>query len=260
MILETILQRKRDEVAAKRGQLPLDEIRAQIRDLPPVRDFPGSVASQGRGIRLIAELKRISPSAGPLRDFSASALAGSYEAAGAVALSVLTDAPFFGGNSEDLADAKDAVRLPVLRKDFVIDAYQIYETRLLGADAVLLIAAALPENVLKDLVGLTTEVGLCPFVETHTAEEVTAALRTTARVIGINNRDLRTFRVAIGTTLNLRHLIPPDRIVVSESGYSCRAEVARVERAGVDAILIGESLLRAPDVASKVRELLGASE
>lgn len=259
MILERIVQAKREEVAWRKTTVSLGDLKVRIRDLPPARDFHQALErrSQGGGIRLIAELKRASPSQGVLRqDFDLEQLVHAYAEAGAAALSILTDEPFFRGNLHDLAQAKAIVSLPVLRKDFILDPYQVYETRRWGADAILLIAAVLDDQLLQDLLALSHELGLHPLTEVHTSEELHRVVDAKAHIVGINNRNLKTFQVSLETTFLLLPEIPPDRVVVSESGIVDRTDVGRLEAAGVDAILVGEGLLRARDVAAKVRELL----
>ena len=259
MILQKIIQAKREEVASRKVVVPLPDLTAQIRDMPEPLDFHQALErrSQGGGIRLIAELKRASPSQGVLRqDFDLEQLVRAYAEAGAAALSILTDEPFFRGNLHDLAQAKAIVSLPVLRKDFILDPYQVYETRRWGADAILLIAAVLDDQLLQDLLALSHELGLHPLTEVHTSEELHRAVAAKAPIVGINNRNLKTFHVSLETTFLLLSEIPPDRVVVSESGIADRTDVGRLEAAGVDAILVGEGLLRARDVAGKVRELL----
>ncbi|MGH7381609.1 MAG: indole-3-glycerol phosphate synthase TrpC [Candidatus Methylomirabilales bacterium] len=260
MILERILEAKREEVAARKATVPLSDLKARIRDLPPPRDFHGALdrKSSGGGIRLIAEVKRASPSQGIIRQgFDLEQLTRAYEAAGAAAISVLTDEPFFQGSLHDLARAKASVSLPVLRKDFILDPYQVYEARAWGADATLLIVAVLEAEALQDLLALSHEMGLHPLTEVHTRQELQAALGAKAPIVGINNRDLKSFQVSLETTFSLLPEIPREVVVISESGISRRAEVARLEAAGVDAILVGEGLLRAQDVEEKVRDLLG---
>lgn len=260
MILDKIVQAKREEVAARKVTAPLRDLKAQIRDLPSPRNFHQALDRRSRGgrIRLVAEVKRASPSQGVIREaFDLDQVINAYVGAGAAALSILTDEPFFRGSLHDLAHAKGSVSLPVLRKDFIIDPYQVYETRAWGADAILLIAGILDAQTLQDLLGLSQEVGLHPLTEVHTRAELQTALDAKVPIVGINNRDLKTFQVSLETTFALLPEIPPDRAVVSESGISRHTEVAQLEAAGVDAILVGEGLLRAPDVEEKVRELLG---
>jgi indole-3-glycerol phosphate synthase len=260
MFLNEILKAKREEVAARKGTVSLRDLKAQIRDLPSPRDFHQALdrRSQGGPIRLIAEVKRASPSQGVIRqEFDLDQVVHAYVEAGAAALSVLTDEPYFRGSLHDLARAKASVSLPVLRKDFIVDPYQVYETRAWGADAILLIVAALEMQALQDLLALSHEVGLCPLTEVHTRAELQKALGVKVPIVGINNRDLYTFQVSLDTTFALFPEIPADRVVVSESGISRHTDVVRLEAAGVDAILVGEGLLRGDDVERKVRELLG---
>lgn len=260
MILEKIVKAKREEVAARKVAVPLQDLKAQIRDLPSPRDFHQAVNRQAGGgrIRLIGEIKRASPSQGIIRqEVDLEALISAYAGGGAAALSILTDEPFFGGRLEDLARAKASGLLPVLRKDFILDPYQVYESRVWGADAILLIVAVLEPQSLQELLALSQEVGLHPLTEIHTREELKTALDAKVPIVGINNRDLKTFKVSLETTFALIAEVPPDRVVVSESGIRDSREVARLEAAGVDAVLVGEGILRARDVEGKVRELLG---
>jgi indole-3-glycerol phosphate synthase len=263
MMLEKILEAKREEVAHRKTQVSLRELKARLHDLPPPRDFYQVLNRRRDGgpIRLIAEIKKASPSQGIIRaDFDPEALASSYAKAGAVALSVLTDGPFFQGSLQDLVRARKAVALPVLRKDFTLDPYQVYETRAWGGDAILLIVAALTPGLLQELLELSLDLGLHPLTEVHTQEELGHALQAKAPIIGVNNRDLKTFRVSLETTFTLLPQIPADRLVVSESGISSRDEMQRLEAAGIDAVLVGEGLLRAPDVSEKTRELMGEGD
>jgi indole-3-glycerol phosphate synthase len=258
-ILVQILEWKRQEVALAQQAVPLAELRRQVADLPPTRDFRQALQHRDtQGTRIIAELKKASPSAGVIRaDFDPVAIATTYAEHGAAAISVLTDARFFQGRLEFLTAVRQAVPVPLLRKDFVVDPYQLYEARLYGADAVLLIAAALAVPQLIDLAALSLEIGLEPLVEVHTAAELEKALECTCRVIGINNRNLHTFRTDVATTLDLLPRIPPDYVVVSESGLKDRATITRLEAHGVAAFLIGESLMREPDMGRKLDELKG---
>lgn len=254
MILAEILAHKRAEVAAQKARWPLDQVQTQARRQPPPRDFAAALRS-APDLAIIAEVKRASPSAGAIRpDADPVELARCYARAGAAAISVLTDHRFFRGSLDDLVRVRQAVDRPVLRKDFLIDPYQVWEARAAGADAVLLIVAALADVDLIALQALANDLGMAALVEVHTAEEVERALRAEARLIGINNRDLRTFTVDLTTTERLRPLIPPDRLVVSESGIQTAADVARLRRAGVRAVLVGEALMRAPDPAVRLRE------
>ncbi|HEU5393413.1 MAG TPA: indole-3-glycerol phosphate synthase TrpC [Candidatus Methylomirabilis sp.] len=263
MILDRILAAKREAVAAARAARPLSELRAAAAAAPPVRDFAGAIR-RGRGapvpIRAIAEVKRASPSAGVLREpFDPAGLGAVYAEAGAKALSVLTDGPFFQGAPEHLGAARRASGLPTLRKDFILDPYQVYETRALGADALLLIVAAVEPSLLRELLTLSGEIGLAALTEVHTTTELETALGAGARILGINNRDLRTFRVDLSVTYDLLPKIPPEVPVVSESGIASRADVARLEAAGVDAVLVGEALLRAESPGAALRALLGGA-
>ena len=262
MILDQILADKRIEVAERKVKRPQSELEAAIHDLPAPRDFlplrHSALRTSRSALALVAEVKKASPSKGLIRpDFDPVEIAKTYEAAGASAISVLTDEKYFQGRLEYLTAVHDAVSLPVLRKDFIIDPYQVYEARAAGADAVLLIVAALPIEQLKDLTALATELGMASLVEVHSPEELDIALAAGAKIIGINNRNLQTFETKLETTLELASKVPGDRILVSESGIFARWDVERLMAAGVDAILVGESLMREQDPGVKVRELLG---
>ena len=258
-ILARILDSKRQEVAIARQAVPLATLRQQAESLPPARDFWNALqARDRRGTRIVAEIKKASPSAGVIRaDFDPLAIAATYASHGAAAISVLTDKPFFQGDLTVLQAVRQHVTLPLLRKDFILDAYQIYEARLHGADAVLLIASALEVPVLTDLAALSRELGLEPFVEVHTAAELEKALSCDCRLIGINNRDLHTFHTDVATTLELLPKVPSGHRVISESGIRDRATVERLEAHGVAAFLVGESLMREPDIGAKLDELRG---
>jgi indole-3-glycerol phosphate synthase len=256
-ILATIVAAKRREVAERRAALPERELERRLPDAPPVRDFRAALAS-GPGVRLIAEIKKASPSAGVLRaDFDPVALARTYAAAGAAALSVLTDGPFFQGSLADLTAARAAVPLPVLRKDFILDRYQLVEARAAGADAALLIAEVLDEQALPRLVAEATALGLGTLVELYEATHLPRVLAAGATVVGVNNRDLRTFETRLEHTLEIAPRLPAGVVLVSESGIRTRDDVRRLEAAGVPAMLVGETFMRAADVGTKVRELLG---
>ena len=258
-ILARILDSKRQEVARARQTVPLETLRRRTESLPPTRDFWNALQSRdGGGTRIIAEIKKASPSAGVIRaDFDPLAIAATYADHGAAAISVLTDKPFFQGDLTVLQAVRQHVALPLLRKDFILDAYQLYEARLHGADAVLLIASALEVPVLTDLAALSRDLGLEPFVEVHTAAELEKALSCDCRLIGINNRDLHTFHTDVATTLELLPKVPSGHRVVSESGIRDRATVERLEAHGVAAFLVGESLMREPDIGTKLDELRG---
>ncbi|HEX2171180.1 MAG TPA: indole-3-glycerol phosphate synthase TrpC [Dehalococcoidia bacterium] len=260
MILDDIVAYKRAELAGQIARAPLAEVRARAESAEPVRDF-GRVL-RGQDVRLIAEIKKASPVKGVLfPDLDPVALARKYAAAGAAAISVLTDERFFQGHLSFLSQIRSGLAAvgattPLLRKDFLFDPYQVYEARAAGADAILLIVAILDQVQLTEYRQLAEELGLAALVETHDEGEVERALTAGARIIGINNRDLRTFTVDLGTTEKLRRLIPTDRIVVSESGIAGPAHVRRLAEWRVDAMLVGESLVTSGDVAAKVAELL----
>jgi indole-3-glycerol phosphate synthase len=255
-ILDEIVRDKRDELSRRRAAVPVGALQARCRALPPSRDFEEALRPVPGGVRLVAEVKKASPSRGVLAaTFDPVALATTYAAHGADAISVLTDEKYFQGHLDLLAAVRAAVPVPLLRKDFTLDEYQLWETRAAGGDAVLLIVAILEPSPLRDLVQAAKGVGLAALVEVHTAAEMEAALAAGARVVGINNRDLRTFETRIETTLELLPLVPPGPLVVSESGFFTAAQVRRVAAAGAHAVLVGEGLVRAGDVAAKVREL-----
>lgn len=257
-ILSRILMRKQEEVRVRERELPLFELRRRLADFPPTRGFARALRAridQG-GPAVIAEIKRASPSKGLLRDpYDPSAIARSYEASGATCLSVLTDIEFFQGHPEHLQAARAACQLPVMRKDFIIDAYQIYEARSWGADCILLIVAALNDIVLREFAELARELGLDVLVEVHDGDELQRALALPVELIGINNRDLRSFDTRIETTLNLLPKLPPDRLVITESGIRTPTEVAQLRAAGVNAYLVGETFMRAADPGAALKEL-----
>lgn len=269
MILEEIIAYRREAIAERKLRLPLRELKVRIRDMDPPRDFqsaisrettPKAISSASGGpsaIRLIAEIKRASPSKGVIReDFDVATLARSYRDGGAAAISVLTEERFFQGDLRHLALVREAANLPILRKDFIVNDYQIYEARAFGADALLLIVATLSPTELRDFLDLGRDLKLCCLTEVHAKGDLEEALLAGAEVIGINNRDLRTFQVSLETTLKLIKDIPKEKVVVSESGISSREDVLTLTRAGVDAILVGEALMRSPDVKAKLKELL----
>ncbi len=256
-ILEEILANKREELASSKARLPLAELRSRCEGLPPAREFEPELRPAGPGrVRLIAEVKKASPSRGVLAgSFDPLGLARICARNGAAALSVLTDQRYFQGHIALLAEIRAAVSVPLLRKDFILDEYQLWESRAAGADAVLLIVAALEPPKLRDLLHAAKGVGLGALVEVHAREELDRALSLGAQVIGINNRDLRTFETRIETSLALIPLIPPGPVAVSESGFFTRRDVERVVAAGAHAVLAGEALVTAADPAAKVREL-----
>jgi len=257
MILDEIVAYKKKELLeTKRGTSFADQ-KMRAADAGPTRGF-GKALATGMGIKLIAEVKKASPSKGVIRqDFDPVTIAGTYEDAGAACLSVLTEKNYFQGDLAYLAAIRMAVGLPLLRKDFIIDEYQIFEARAGGADAILLIAACLDERQMEDFLGTAERLGLDVLVESHTLKELDKSLVAGARILGINNRDLTSFTVSLQTTFDLLKDIPDDRIIVSESGIKSRDDVVKLEQAGVDAILVGESLMREKDIGKKVRELLG---
>jgi indole-3-glycerol phosphate synthase len=242
----------------RRRRVPFAGIRSRAADAPPPRPF--LAALRGPAVRVIAEVKGASPSAGTIRAaFDPAGIARVYEEAGAAAISVLTDARFFHGADEHLVRVRQAVGLPLLRKDFALEPYQVYESRVLGADAVLLIAAILEPASLADLQGVAVDLGMAALVEVHTEPELDRSLGVRPALIGINNRNLDTLATDLDTTRRLRPRIPAGVIVVGESGIEERADVEEMERAGVDAVLIGTALMRAADPALRIRELLGTA-
>ena len=259
-ILTTILRRKADEVAERSARVSIQEMARRAENAAPVRAFVDAIEQkivQGRAA-VIAEIKKASPSKGLLRaDFHPEEIAKSYERGGAACLSVLTDKDFFQGSDEYLQAARAACSLPVLRKDFIIDPYQVYEARAIGADCILLIVAALDDAQLGDLTGLAQHLGMDVLVEVHDAGELERALALDTPLIGINNRNLRTFETRLETTLELLDRIPDDRIVVTESGIHAPADVVRLRAAGVHAFLVGEAFMKAPDPGAKLAELFG---
>jgi len=258
-ILRKILEAKRAEVETRKKQVPLEALKERLSEAPLVRPFAQALKRrEGEPIRLIAELKKASPSKGVFRgDFDPEAILRAYEQSPASALSILTDEPFFQGSLENLSLARRITTKPLLRKDFLVDEYQVYEARVHGADAVLLIVSALDEKKLRDLLSLSRELGMDTLVEVHTENELEVALKVGATLVGINNRNLENFEVDLGTTLRLRRLVPDDSVIVSESGIESREQVRQLEEAGVDAILVGENLIRSPDPVAKAKELLG---
>lgn len=257
-VLSEILQVKAGEVADRAARLPLRELSARVADLPPCRDFHGALRARvGAGTpAVIAEIKRASPSAGLIReDFEPAVIAGQYESGGAACLSVLTDREFFRGHEDYLRRARAACGLPVLRKDFIVDAWQVYETRLIGADALLLIVAALGDATLAELSALGHELGLAVLVEVHDRQELERALKVPGKLLGINNRDLHRFETRLETSLELAADVSDERIVVAESGIHTSADIRRLQGGGINAFLIGESLMRAPDPGAALRKL-----
>ncbi|MFC1913078.1 indole-3-glycerol phosphate synthase TrpC [Chloroflexota bacterium] len=254
-MLDKIIIDKREEVEERQQSMPLSSLEEQIAQREAPLDL--ALALNGEHTRLIAEVKRASPSRGVLcPDFNPAEMAKIYVQGGAAAISVLTDAKYFQGSTEHLVAIRKEVELPLLRKDFIIHPYQVYQSRACGADALLLIAAALSQQQLNELLLLSHSLGLKCLVEVHNEAEVERALLSGAEIIGINNRDLNTFTSDIDTTLRLLPLIPAGRIVVSESGIKNRDDVAKIKGWGVNAILVGEALVTADDVDNKMRELM----
>lgn len=257
MILDKIVAYNLKELEARKRRLPLEELKALANMQPPPLDFASAL--RGDGVKLIAEVKKASPSKGIIRaDFNPVDIAGIYAGNGASAISVLTETKYFQGNPIYLRRIKNTLgmTIPLLRKDFIFDPYQVYESRFYGADAILLIAAILNPEKLSQLLRLATELKMSSLVEVHNEAELEIALKSTAKIIGINNRDLKTFEIDLATTGRLRPLIPSGRIVVSESGIKSRSDIEKMKRLGVDAVLIGETLMSAPDIAAKMKELL----
>ena len=257
-ILTRILQRKAEEVADRLRRLPLSELKVQALAASPVRGFADALRAKLAAGRpaVIAEIKKASPSKGLLRrDFDPAAIARSYERSGAACLSVLTDADFFQGHDDYLCEARLACALPLLRKDFMIDPYQVYEARVLGADCILLIVAALDDDAMKRLAKTAADLGLDVLVEVHDRAELQRALRLDAPLIGINNRNLRSFETRLETSLDLLADIPAGRLVVTESGIHSRDDVARLRAGGINAFLVGEACMRAADPGAELARL-----
>jgi indole-3-glycerol phosphate synthase len=259
-ILQRILARKAEEVTERTARVPLVELAARARDAAPVRGFAAAlherIAHGHAGV--IAEVKRASPSRGVIRaNFDPSAIARSYESGGAACLSVLTDIDFFQGHDTFLRHARAACGLPVLRKDFIVDEYQVVEARALGADCVLLIVAALDDAQLAGFTHLALSLGMDVLVEVHDLDELERALPVPAPLLGINNRSLRTFEVSLDTTLALKNAVPADRLLVTESGIHTREDVARMRAAGVHAFLVGEAFMRADEPGEELARLFG---
>jgi indole-3-glycerol phosphate synthase len=257
-ILERILEKKKERLSSAKSGISLSELKSAVKDIEAPRDFITAITRGSNGIRLIAEIKKASPSKGLIKsDFDHKKIASSYQDQNVDAISVLTEEDFFRGRLEFLQDVKNIAACPVLRKDFIFDEYQLYETRANAADAVLLIAAILQRNQAEEYLELARELGLSVLFEVHTFQELETALRTKAPVIGINNRNLKTLAIDLNTTLALKKQIPADRVIVSESGIKDREDVLRLEGAGVDAMLIGTSLMESGDIEEKIRVLRG---
>ena len=258
-ILQKIVAVKREEVAAARRQRDAASLRRDAESLGGVRDFAGALRGRvaAGGAAVIAEIKKASPSKGVLRaDFRPAEIAASYAAGGATCLSVLTDEPFFQGSAAYLQQARAACALPVIRKDFIIDAYQVDEARAMGADAILLIVACLDDGQMAELEAQALALGLSVLVEVHDGHELERALRLKTPLVGINNRNLRTFEVSLDTTIGLLREVPADRLLVTESGILVPADVARMRAAGVHAFLVGEAFMRADDPGAALAALI----
>jgi indole-3-glycerol phosphate synthase len=260
-LLQKICADKRDHIASRKSQTPLAQLEAVIADLPPPRDFTGALQQKlalGE-FGLIAEMKRASPSAGPLRDdYHPSLIAAAYRTGGAACLSVLTDTPYFEGCDEDLSLAATG-NLPILRKDFMLDVYQIVETRALGADCILLIMAALDDAAAHELHAAACHYGLHILIETHNAAEMERALKLPSGMIGINNRNLKTLVTDLGTTAELAHMVPADRLLVSESGLRHHQDLLAMAAHGARCFLVGEHVLKQADLAQATQNLLRGS-
>lgn len=260
-ILQRIVATKHEEVAGRRAATPRAALESRIAGLPAPRDFHGALARRvaRQEPAVIAEFKRASPSAGWIRQHADPAeVARAYDSGGAACLSVLTDVEYFRGSDDDLVAARSACELPVIRKDFIVDEYQVFETRALGADALLLIVAALDDERLRDLSALAFELGLSVLVEVHDADELDRALAVPGHLLGINNRDLHRFETRLETSEELAGYIPAERIGIAESGIHERADVERLQAAGLHAFLIGEALMRGGDPAGALASLRGA--
>ena len=257
-ILDRILARKVEEIAERSARVPMAELIARVADLPDTRGFAAAIEAKiEAGLSaVIAEIKQASPSKGVIRaDFDPAAIAQAYAEGGATCLSVLTDADFFRGHEDYLRQARAACTLPVLRKDFTIDAYQVYEARAIGADCILLIVAALDDSSLLELSLLAAELDLDVLVEVHDEDELGRALEIPAPLIGLNNRNLRSFEVSLDTSIKLRERVPADRLLVSESGITTGTDISRLRAAGIHAFLVGEAFMRAADPGQALKQL-----
>lgn len=258
-ILDQIVDYKREEIAAAKAKMPLTRLEERARAAPPLRDFFDALSKKWAASEpgLIAEVKKASPSKGLIRpDFDPAAIARAYERGGAACLSVLTDGPSFQGSPEALIAVRGATSLPVLRKDFMVDPYQVAEARAMGADCILVIMACTPDSLVGELISAANAFDMDVLTEVHNEDELIRALVFDAWLIGINNRDLRSFETHLETTEELAQLIPAGRIIVSESGISTPADIARLSRAGASSFLVGESLMRQHDVEAATRALL----
>ncbi|MCC9607219.1 indole-3-glycerol phosphate synthase TrpC [Blastopirellula sp. JC732] len=258
-VLDKIVATKREEIDVAKEQYPAELLEKMLEKAPPVRDFFGALAAEGP-IKLIAEVKKASPSKGIIReDFNPVEIALAYEAAGATCISCLTDEVYFQGSLDYLREIRKAVGIPVLRKDFILDPYQLLEARVAGADAVLLIAECLDDETLRTLLDGTHELGMTALVELYEPENISRVLASGAKLIGVNNRDLRNFEIDLNHTVRLRQQIPSEKLLVGESGIFTNDDVQLLANAGVDAILVGESLMRQKDIGAAVKTLLGTN-
>lgn len=261
MILDDIIKNKREELVATKALFPVEGIMERLDKVPRPKDFEKAIAFHEGGpdrIRIIAEIKRASPSKGIIREyFVPGEIARGYIEGGAAAISVITEEKYFMGKLEYLTALRGNVRLPLLRKDFIVDEYQVYESRGSGADALLLIVAVLSQDDLRKLLELTYRLGMSALVEVHDEKELERALDAGARIIGVNNRDLKTFKTDLDTTIRLAPYIPRDRVLVSESGFNTHEDITRLKEHGVEAFLIGEALMREENYIKKLRELRG---
>jgi len=259
LILDDIVGQVKIRTLERKKAVSLEALRRRVTRVSGARGFKSAIRKErGDSIRVIAEVKKASPSKGVIREqFDPVIIAGAYEAAGAAAISVLTEQDFFLGHPDFLSSIRGAVKIPLLRKDFIIDPYQVWEARCLGADAFLLIVSLLSARALEELIQLGSALGMTALVEVHTREELETALASPAEVIGINNRNLKTFETDLGTTFELTAAVPKGIVVVSESGISGPRDLARLDEAGVDAVLVGETLMRAPEPGEALRGLLG---
>ncbi len=255
-MLTEIVKSKREELENLKRNRKLDELKTALNRAPKIRDFKSGILDKG-AINLIAEIKRRSPSIGIIRkDLDIEETSNIYQENGAKAISVLTDQQYFNGSLDDLRIAKETTSLPILRKDFIIDAYQIYESRVWGADCILLIASILEDSQLADFIALSRDLGMASIVEVHSAAEIDRALSVSAEIIGINNRNLNDFSCDLKTTIRLVKDIPGDKVKISESGIKDSEDVKNLRESGIDAILVGEVLLKSPDIGKKMRELI----
>ncbi|MEO6170066.1 MAG: indole-3-glycerol phosphate synthase TrpC [Lysobacter sp.] len=259
-ILDTILARKHQEIAQRSQIRSLESVRARAQSQPATRGFVEAIKRRhaAGNAAVIAEVKKASPSKGLIRkDFDPAAIARSYEAGGAACLSVLTDVDFFQGSNRYLGEARAACALPVLRKDFIVDPYQVYEARMIGADCILLIVAALEDGPMIEMANLAHELDMDVLMEVHDIDELERALQTDCELIGINNRNLRTFEVSLDTSVALKAAMPSDRIAITESGIGSREDVARMRAAGIETFLIGESFMREADPGAALQRMFG---